>query len=216
MKEPIAKVESPALNAQRNGRGFSREELKAAKISIDEAREAGLIVDLRRRSKYKDNVDSLKSFKVDYAKYLEEKEKERIKAQKLNKKARKEAIKRKKELDAELSKREKEIEEEKKKVQEEIARREAEELALESEIDELSEDELAELDELEAAMDEPAEVSPEEELEKLEDDLAESLGITEAKEEEPEPDGTKRTVKRVRKKPSTTTKGATEEAEKKE
>ena len=58
-----------------------------------------------------------------------------------------------------------------------------------------------------AGLDEVDEETPEEALEKLEDDLAETLGITEAKEEaEPVTDGTKRVVKRVRKKPSTTTK----------
>jgi hypothetical protein len=214
--KPAVKVESPAMNALRKGRGFSRDELKAVKMSIEEARNAGLIVDLRRRSKYKDNIESLKSFKEDYAKYLAAKEKERAKVVRENKKARKEALARKKEEDVEFAKRMKEIEEEKKQVQEEIARREAEELALETEAEELSEEELAELDELEADSDETDEETPEEALEKLEDDLAETLGITEAKEEEPVTDGTKRVVKRVRKKPSTTTKGAAEEAEKKE
>jgi len=208
-------VESPALKTPRKGRGFSKDELVAVKLSIKEAREAGLIVDLRRKSKYKVNVEALKLIKEDYAKYLVEAEKAKIKVRKENVKARKEAAKRKKseaELEAE---REKEIEEEKKKIQEEIAKREADELAAETE-PELSEDELAELDTLEDEAP-TGEESTEETLEKLEEDLAESLGEPEDKTKTvTAADGTTRVVKRVRKKPTTTTKGVSDAAEKKE
>ena len=83
----------------------------------------------------------------------------------------------------------------------------------------LSEDELSEIDELETALE--GEETPEGALEKLEDDLAESLGDEEEKPAEKSietvaADGTKRVVKRVRKKPTTTTKGVTDQADKKE
>ena len=51
-------------------------------------------------------------------------------------------------------------------------------------------------------------------LEKLEEDLAESIG--EADETPAAPEGATRVVKRVRKKPTTTTKGVADKAEKKE
>lgn len=214
-----ANVVSPGFKTPRAGRGYSKDELAAAKFSIKDAREAGLIVDLRRLTKYPENVASLKEIKVDYAKYLVEKEKELVKVRKENAKARKEAAKRKAEDDVTLQVKEKEIEKVKKEVQEEIARREAEEIAEETE-EALSEDELSELDSLEGTALE-GEETPEGALEKLEDDLAESLGDEEVKPAEKSietvaADGTKRVVKRVRKKPTTTTKGVTDKAEKKE
>ena len=211
-----AKVESPGRNLHRKGRGFSTDELAAVKFTVKEARDAGLIVDLRRKSKYSENIASLKVFKEDYAKHLAETEKSRLKAIKDNKKARKEAEKRKADDDVLQEKRLKEIEQERKKVQEEIARREAEELEAVT-AEELSAEELAELDDLEgeALATEPIE-SPEEALEKLEEDLAESLGDDATPVEAATPEGAKRVVKRVRKKPTATTKGVADKAEKKE
>ncbi|HUU89217.1 MAG TPA: ribosomal protein L13e, partial [Candidatus Glassbacteria bacterium] len=145
-----ASVVSPGYKTPRTGRGFSKDELAAAKFSIKEAREAGLIVDLRRLTKYPENIASLKEIKVDYAKYLVEKEKELVKVRKDNAKSRKEAAKRKADVDLTLQEKEKEIEKVKKEVQEEIARREAEEILDEQET--LSEDELSEIDELETAL----------------------------------------------------------------
>lgn len=212
-----ASVVSPGFKTPRAGRGYSQDELAAAKFTIKEAREAGLIIDLRRKTKYPENIDSLKEIKVEYAKYLADKEKELIKVRKENAKARKEADKRKAEIDVTLKEREKEIEKTKKEVQEEIARREAEELEEEKE-EALSEEELSELEDLEETALE--EETPEGALEKLEDDLAESLGDEEKPAEKTietvAADGTKRVVKRVRKKPTTTTKGVTDKADKKE
>ena len=216
MMKPSVSVESPATNNPRKGRGFSKEELAAIKWNVKQAREAGLIVDERRKSKYKENIATLKVFKEDYVKVLANKEKELLKARKDGVKARREAKKRKQIEDKESIERDKEIEEERKRIQEEIAKREAEELLEESEAEELSEDELAELDTLEEGID--SEETPEDDLEKVEEELAEAIGITK-EEEKPEvaaPEGTKKTVKRVRKKPTTTTKGAADEAEKKE
>lgn len=214
MKQSV-KVESPSMNVQRKGRGFSREELSAAKVTITEAREAGLIVDKRRKSKYKENVDSLKEFKKEFAKIEAEREKELIKIRKLNAKARKTAQKRKAETDAEYKAKLEEIEKEKLRVQEEIAKREAEELEA-AEAEELTEDELAELDDLEAEGSED-DLSEEEALEQIEGDLAESLGEDEEKAKTiTTPEGATKVVKRVRKKPTETKAGATSKAEKKE
>ncbi len=216
MMKPSVSVESPATNNPRKGRGFSKEELAAIKWNVKQAREAGLIVDERRRSKYKENIATLKVFKEDYVKVLADKEKVLLKARKDGVKARREAKKRKQIEDKESIEREKEIDEERIRIQEEIAKREAEELEVDSEAEELTEDELAELETLEEGTD--SEETPEEALEKVEEELAEAIGITkeEKKPEVAAPEGTKKTVKRVRKKPTTTTKGATEEAEKKE
>lgn len=45
---------------QRLGRGFSREELKKAGLSVREALKLGLLVDLRRRTAYEENVEIVK------------------------------------------------------------------------------------------------------------------------------------------------------------
>ncbi|MCK5184215.1 MAG: ribosomal protein L13e [Candidatus Heimdallarchaeota archaeon] len=216
MMKPSVSVESPATNNPRKGRGFSKDELAAIKWNVKQAREAGLIVDERRKSKYKENIATLKIFKEDYVKVLADREKALLKARKDGVKARREAKKRKQIEDKESIEREKEIEEERKRIQEEISKREAEELEVESEAEELTEDELAELDTLEEGID--SEETPEEALEKVEEELAEAIGITkeEKKPEVAAPEGTKKTVKRVRKKPTATTKGAADEAEKKE
>ncbi len=55
-----ASVISPGFKTPRTGRGYSKDELAAAKFSIKDARDAGLIVDLRRQTKYPENVASLK------------------------------------------------------------------------------------------------------------------------------------------------------------
>ena len=46
----------------RRGRGFSKKELQESGLSIAEARNLGLIIDLRRKSFYQDNVEVLKSY----------------------------------------------------------------------------------------------------------------------------------------------------------
>lgn len=61
-------IRSP-INAQpRRGRGFSREEIFQAGLTIDDGRKMGLIVDVRRKSVYPENVEALKQ----YIKDLEE------------------------------------------------------------------------------------------------------------------------------------------------
>jgi len=46
---------------QKQGKGFSPNELKAAGISKQQARQAGLPVDMRRKSSHDENVDAIKA-----------------------------------------------------------------------------------------------------------------------------------------------------------
>jgi transcription termination factor NusA len=65
-----ASVKSPKDKHPRRGRGFSRKELQEANLRIDEARRLGLIVDLRRKTFYDDNVEVLKAYAEDMRKLL--------------------------------------------------------------------------------------------------------------------------------------------------
>ncbi|MEM2971157.1 MAG: ribosomal protein L13e [Candidatus Bathyarchaeia archaeon] len=47
---------------QRFGRGFSREELKQAGISLKEALKLGIPVDFRRKTAHQENIETLKKF----------------------------------------------------------------------------------------------------------------------------------------------------------
>ena len=47
---------------QRYGKGFSREELKIAGLSLKEALRLGIPIDSRRRTAHKGNVDIVKTF----------------------------------------------------------------------------------------------------------------------------------------------------------
>jgi large subunit ribosomal protein L13e len=47
---------------QRYGRGFSREELKKAGISLKEALKLGVSVDSRRKTAHQENIEMLKTF----------------------------------------------------------------------------------------------------------------------------------------------------------
>jgi len=46
----------------REGKGFSREELKEAELTPGEARRLGIPVDTRRKTNYEDNVETLKEY----------------------------------------------------------------------------------------------------------------------------------------------------------
>jgi len=46
---------------KKQGKGFSINELKAAGISKQQARQAGLAVDIRRKSTHDENVDTIKT-----------------------------------------------------------------------------------------------------------------------------------------------------------
>ena len=58
-------VKSPKTAKPRRGRGFSREETSQAGLTIDDARKMGLIVDLRRKSVYPENIEALKQYMKD-------------------------------------------------------------------------------------------------------------------------------------------------------
>jgi len=47
---------------QRAGRGFSREELKKAGSSLNEALRLGLSVDIRRKTAHEENIEAVKAF----------------------------------------------------------------------------------------------------------------------------------------------------------
>lgn len=47
---------------QRHGKGFSREELKRAGLSLKEALKFGIPVDSRRRTTHEENVEVVKTF----------------------------------------------------------------------------------------------------------------------------------------------------------
>lgn len=50
---------------ERYGKGFSREELKKAGLSVKEALKLGVPVDLRRRTIHEENVNAVKGFLKD-------------------------------------------------------------------------------------------------------------------------------------------------------
>ncbi len=58
--EPV--VKSPKDGKPRRGRGFTRKELENAGLTVEDARNMGLIVDLRRRTTYEQNVEILKEY----------------------------------------------------------------------------------------------------------------------------------------------------------
>ncbi|MBS3793855.1 MAG: ribosomal protein L13e [Candidatus Thorarchaeota archaeon] len=55
-------VKSPGSENLRTGRGFSRKEISKAGLTVYEARSAGLVVDLRRRTEYSENVETIKQY----------------------------------------------------------------------------------------------------------------------------------------------------------
>ncbi len=58
-------VKRPKDAKPRRGRGFSREETSQAGLTIDNARKMGLIVDLRRKTVYPENIKALKQYTKD-------------------------------------------------------------------------------------------------------------------------------------------------------
>ncbi len=46
---------------QKSGKGFSPDELKAAGVTKQQARQAGLPVDMRRKSSHEENVKAIKA-----------------------------------------------------------------------------------------------------------------------------------------------------------
>lgn len=61
--EPM--VRAPKDAKPRRGRGFSLEELDQAELTVKDARQIGLMVDVRRKSTYPENVEALKQYLKD-------------------------------------------------------------------------------------------------------------------------------------------------------
>ncbi len=59
---PEPAVKSPRDATMRSGRGFTRDELKQADLTVKNARDMGLIVDLRRKTMHPKNVELLKQY----------------------------------------------------------------------------------------------------------------------------------------------------------
>jgi len=66
--EPV--VKSPKTAESRVGRGFTKEELKQANLTVKEARDMGLIADLRRKTFHEQNVEILKQYIKDMEKLV--------------------------------------------------------------------------------------------------------------------------------------------------
>jgi len=64
-------VRAPKDARPRRGRGFSREEIQQAGLTIEDARKMGLMVDLRRKTVYPENIDGLKQYMKDLEKLIE-------------------------------------------------------------------------------------------------------------------------------------------------
>jgi len=63
-------VKSPRDGRPKRGRGFSSEETSQAGLTINEARQMGLIVDLRRKTVHPENVNALKQYIKDLEKLV--------------------------------------------------------------------------------------------------------------------------------------------------
>ncbi|MFW9847628.1 MAG: ribosomal protein L13e [Candidatus Thorarchaeota archaeon] len=66
-----AVVKSPKELTPRKGRGFTKSELVAADLNVKEARDMGLMVDLRRKTHHDENVEILKKYVADMEKFVE-------------------------------------------------------------------------------------------------------------------------------------------------
>jgi len=54
-------VKSPFLRKLRKGRGFSKKEIEAAGITLEQAKKLGIPIDRRRKSAYEENIKVLKN-----------------------------------------------------------------------------------------------------------------------------------------------------------
>ncbi|MHA1615122.1 MAG: ribosomal protein L13e [Candidatus Thorarchaeota archaeon] len=71
-------VKCPKDAKPRRGRGFSREETSQAGLTIDNARKMGLIVDLRRKTVYPENIEALKQYTKDLEEIIAALAKEKV------------------------------------------------------------------------------------------------------------------------------------------
>ncbi|RDE13461.1 MAG: hypothetical protein C4K48_08110 [Candidatus Thorarchaeota archaeon] len=63
-------VKSPADARFRRGRGFSIEETVQSGLTVDDARKMGLLVDMRRRTAYPENIEALKQYQKDLEEFI--------------------------------------------------------------------------------------------------------------------------------------------------
>ncbi len=63
-------VRAPKDAKPRKGRGFSRDEITKAGLSVKAARDMDLIVDLRRKTSYEENIEALKQYMDDLQSYI--------------------------------------------------------------------------------------------------------------------------------------------------
>ncbi|TFF92082.1 hypothetical protein EU545_02015 [Candidatus Thorarchaeota archaeon] len=72
--EPM--VRAPKTAKPRRGRGFSRDELEQAELTMKDARDMSVLVDIRRKTAYPENVEALKQYLKDLEKIAAALEKE--------------------------------------------------------------------------------------------------------------------------------------------
>jgi hypothetical protein len=63
-------VKSPVAARFRRGRGFSIEETVQSGLTVDDARKMGLLVDMRRRTAYPENIEALKQYQKDLEEFI--------------------------------------------------------------------------------------------------------------------------------------------------
>jgi|YelNatPaOPRAMG01_1025707.scaffolds.fasta_scaffold24583_2 large subunit ribosomal protein L13e len=66
VKKPLLRGKQKPNKLFRKGRGFSLPEIKAAGLTISEAKKLGISVDNRRRSSHNLNIEKLKQLKIKY------------------------------------------------------------------------------------------------------------------------------------------------------
>ena len=64
-------VKSPKDLRAKRGRGFAKGEIQAADLTVKDARDMGLMVDLRRKSHHEENVEALKQYVIDMEAFVE-------------------------------------------------------------------------------------------------------------------------------------------------
>ncbi|MDF1539482.1 MAG: ribosomal protein L13e [Candidatus Thorarchaeota archaeon] len=64
-------VKSPTDLRPKRGRGFTQGELKAAELTVKDARDMGLMVDLRRKTHHEVNVEALKQYVTEMEAFVE-------------------------------------------------------------------------------------------------------------------------------------------------
>lgn len=64
-------VKSPKDLRPKKGRGFTKGEIQAADLTVKDARDMGLMVDLRRKTHHEANVEALKQYVTDMEAFVE-------------------------------------------------------------------------------------------------------------------------------------------------